>query len=253
MRYPAAKSQSPPPRSPDDPPQLFTFHSSLFAARPPGAPLLLFDLDGTLIDSRRDLATATNLMRADHALPPLDLPTVVSYVGDGLSKLAERALQGAPVPISEALRELSAHYADHLLDQTAPLPGVPESLRALHNAGYGLGLVTNKPAAHARRIFDRFGWTPLFAVLMAGGDTPELKPSPVPILEALRRTSTPPGRALMVGDHHTDLAAARRAGIPSAFLQNGFGDPGPETPTLTFPDFPSLARFLLSPPPPSGE
>ena len=220
---------------------LFTVHSSL---RPQGA-LLLFDLDGTLIDSRRDLATATNLMRADHGLPPLDLPTVVSYVGDGLSKLAERALQGAPVPIPTALRELSAHYADHLLDQTAPLPGVPESLKALHDAGHLQGLVTNKPAVHARRIFDHFGWTPLFAVLMAGGDTPELKPSPVPILEALRRTSTPPDRALMVGDHHTDLEAARRAGIPSAFLQNGFGNTGTETPTLSFPDFTAFARAFL--------
>ena len=213
--------------------------------RPQGASLLLFDLDGTRIDSRRDLATATNLMRADHALPPLDLATVVSYVGDGLSTLAERALQGAPVPLPTALRELSAHYADHLVDQTAPLPGVPESLKALHNAGYLLGLVTNKPAAHARRIFDHFGWTPLFSVLMAGGDTPELKPSPVPILEALRRTSTPPGRALMVGDHHTDLEAARRAGISSAFLLNGFGNPGNETPTFACPDFPSFAKALL--------
>lgn len=222
---------------------LVTRRSSL---RPPsGRALLLFDLDGTLIDSRRDLATATNLMRADHGLPPLDLPTVVSYVGDGLSKLAERALQGAPVPIPTALRELSAHYADHLLDQTAPLPGVPDSLRALRDAGYALALVTNKPAAHARRIFDHFGWTPLFAVLMAGGDTPELKPSPVPILEALRRTATPPDRALMVGDHHTDLEAARRAGIPSVFLQNGFGNTGSETPTHAFPDFASFARSLL--------
>ncbi len=120
-----------------------------------------------------------------------------------------------------------------------------DSRRALRDAGYALALVTNKPAAHARRIFDHFGWTPLFAVLMAGGDTPELKPSPVPILEALRRTATPPDRALMVGDHHTDLEAARRAGLPPVLLHNGFGNTGAETPPHAFPDFAAFARSLL--------
>ena len=212
---------------------------------PPSRCLLLFDLDGTLIDSRRDLATATNLMRGVHGLPPLDLATVVSYVGDGLAKLAERALQGAPVDSAAAVREIGEFYAEHLLDETRPLPGVPENLRALRAAGHRLGLVTNKPARHARRIFDHFGWTDAFAVLMAGGDTPELKPSPVPILEAMRRTGASPAETWMVGDHHTDLEAARRAGIPSVFLLGGFGNRGAETPTRTCRDFADFARGFL--------
>lgn len=207
--------------------------------------LLLFDLDGTLIDSRRDLATATNLMRAAHGLPPLDLATVVSYVGDGLAKLAERALQGAPVDMATAVREIGGFYAGHLLDETRPLPGVPENLKALHDAGHRLGLVTNKPARHARRIFDHFGWTDDFAVLMAGGDTPRLKPSPEPILEAMRRTGASPSETWMVGDHHTDLEAARRAGVSSVFLLSGLGSRGAETPTRVYADFADFARAFL--------
>ena len=207
--------------------------------------LLLFDLDGTLIDSRRDLATATNLMRGAHGLAPLDLATVVSYVGDGLAKLAERALQGAPVDTAVAVREIGEFYANHLVDETHPLPGVPENLKALRAAGHRLGLVTNKPARHARRLFDHFGWTDDFAILMAGGDTPELKPSPVPILEAMRRTGATPSETWMVGDHRTDLEAARRAGVPSVFLLNGFGNRGAESPTRTCTDFADFARAFL--------
>jgi phosphoglycolate phosphatase len=207
--------------------------------------LLLFDLDGTLIDSRRDLVTATNLMRGAHGLPPLDLATVVSYVGDGLAKLAERALQGAPVDPAAAVCEIGDFYADHLVDETRPYPGVPENLKALHAAGHRLGLVTNKPARHARRIFDHFGWTDDFSVLMAGGDTPSLKPSPEPILEAMRRTGASPSETWMVGDHHTDLEAARRAGVSSIFLLSGLGSRGTETPTRIYPDFASFTRAFL--------
>lgn len=207
--------------------------------------LLLFDLDGTLVDSRADLAAATNRMRALHGLPPLDVPTVVSYVGDGLGKLAVRALQGAPVDPAVAAREIGACYDGHETDATRPYPGVDDGLRTLRAAGHRLGLVTNKPARHARRIFDHFGWTTLFSVLMAGGDTPALKPAPDPILEAMRRTGADPASTWMVGDHHTDLEAARRAGISSVFLLSGLGTPGSETPTRVFPGFTAFVRAFL--------
>ena len=207
--------------------------------------LFLFDLDGTLIDSRADLAAATNAMRALHGLAPLPLDTVSAYVGDGVRTLALRALEGTPVDPDLAAREISAAYAEHLTDQTTAYPGVEAGLRALRAAGHDLALVTNKPAPHARRLMDHFGWTPLFSVLLGGGDTPELKPSPRPLQEAMRRTGHAPGNSWMVGDHHTDLEAARRASIRSIFLASGFGNPGAETPDLAFPDFPAFAaRFL---------
>ena len=209
--------------------------------------LFLFDLDGTLIDSRADLAAATNAMRALHNLPALPLETVASYVGDGIRTLAVRALEGAPVDPDLAAREISAAYAEHLTDRTTAYPGVDAGLRALRAAGHDLALVTNKPAPHARRLFDYFGWTPLFSTLLGGGDTPELKPSPLPLQEAMRRTGHRPENSWMIGDHHTDLEAARRAGIRSIYLESGIGHPGTEKPDLTFPDFAAFARHFLSP------
>ena len=207
--------------------------------------LFLFDLDGTLIDSRADLAAATNAMRALHGLPALPLDTVSAYVGDGVRTLALRALEGAAVDPDLAAREISAAYAAHLTDRTTAYPGVEAGLRALRAAGHDLALVTNKPAPHARRLMDHFGWTPLFSVLLGGGDTPELKPSPLPLQTAMQRTGHAPENTWMVGDHHTDLEAARRASIRSIYLASGFGHPGAETPDLAFPDFPAFAaRFL---------
>ena len=207
--------------------------------------LFLFDLDGTLIDSRADLAAATNAMRALHGLPALPLDTVASYVGDGVRVLARRALEGAAVDPDLAAREISAAYADHLTDRTTAYPGVDAGLRALRAAGHDLALVTNKPAPHARRLMDHFGWTPLFAAILGGGDVAELKPSPLPLQTAMQRTGHGPETTWMVGDHHTDLEAARRAGVKSIYLESGIGHPGAETPDLVCPDFAAFAaRFL---------
>ncbi len=210
--------------------------------------LFLFDLDGTLIDSRADLAAATNAMRALHGLPALPLDTVASYVGDGVRVLARRALEGAAVDPDLAAREISAAYADHLTDRTTAYPGVDAGLRALRAAGHDLALVTNKPAPHARRLMDHFGWTPLFAAILGGGDVAELKPSPLPLQTAMQRTGHGPDTTWMVGDHHTDLEAARRAGVKSIYLESGIGHPGAETPDLVCPDFAAFAaRFRPGP------
>ena len=213
--------------------------------------LFIFDLDGTLIDSRADLALATNAMRALHQLPPLPLETVASFVGDGVRTLAIRALEGAPVDPDLAARQISVAYAENLIVHTTPYPSVDEGLRRLHRAGHSLALVTNKPGPHTRRIVAHFGWTELFSVILGGGDTEELKPSPLPLRTVLAQTGYPPDKAWMVGDHHTDLAAARRAGIGAVYLTHGMGHQGAETPTLTFPDFRSFTTHFC-PPSPDG-
>lgn len=210
--------------------------------------LFLFDLDGTLIDSRADIAAAVNQMRARHDLPPLPMERVVAYVGDGVRVLAQRALEGAPVELDAAVNEISAAYAADLTSRTTPYPGVTDGLRALHSAGHHLGLVTNKPGPHARRLLDHFGWTPLFSVALGGGDTAELKPSPLPLQTAMLRAGHAADTTWMVGDHHTDLAAARRAGVRAIFLANGFGNTGTEQADWTFPDFAAFTAYFLAPP-----
>jgi len=207
--------------------------------------LFLFDLDGTLIDSRADLAAATNAMRALHGLPPLPLDTVTAYVGDGIRVLAARALEGAAVDPDLAAREISAAYAAHLTDRTTAYPGVDAGLRALRAAGHDLALVTNKPGPLARRLFDHFGWTPLFAALLVGGDTAELTAARGPLQIAMQRAGHGPATTWMVGDHHTDLEAARRAGVKSIYLESGIGHPGAEKPDLVCPDFAAFASHFL--------
>ena len=108
---------------------------------------ILFDLDGTLIDSAADLAMAVNLTRRDFGLPPKSLPEVISAVGNGVRKLLERTIPECADRMEELLARQRKHYGDHLLDQTALYPGVEETLRRLAGAGHRLGVVTNKPAA----------------------------------------------------------------------------------------------------------
>ncbi|NLB65266.1 MAG: HAD-IA family hydrolase [Lentisphaerae bacterium] len=211
--------------------------------------LFIFDLDGTLLDTRRDLALATNRMRTKHGLPPLSLETVVTYIGDGVRMLALRALEGAPADPDLAAADIVAAYAAHLVVHTAPYPGVDTGLRALRAAGHALAVATNKPAPHMRRLLDHFGWADLFAVQLGGGDTPELKPSPQPLEQAMRATGHTPATSWMVGDHHTDLEAARRAGIPSIFLEYGYGNLGNEAPTRVFSDFSAFITDFLAPKP----
>ena len=143
--------------------------------------LLMFDLDGTLIDSRRDICTAVNLLRANYDLPPLSIETVTSYVGDGIDKLVERSLRGYPVNIEKATRECAEYYRRHLHDETTLYPGVFDGLQRLHKAGYLLALISNKPAAACREILQHFKVAMLFAVVLGGGDTKHLKPHPEPL------------------------------------------------------------------------
>jgi len=207
--------------------------------------LLLFDLDGTLIDSRADLAAAVNRMRKRHHLRPLPLDTIASYVGNGVGMLARRSIQGAEIDPELATAKIAEAYAAHLTDATTAYPGVDEGLHALHAAGYTLALITNKPGVHARALCKYFGWTPLFTVLLGGGDTTELKPSPLPLQLAMERTGFAPADTWMIGDHHTDLEAARNAGIRSVFLENGIGHLSDLTPDNTYPGFEEFSAAFL--------
>ena len=204
--------------------------------------LLIFDLDGTLIDSRRDLATAVNLMRAHFALPPLPLETITSFVGDGVRALVKRALAGTDTNVDEAVRIQGPLYRAHLVEETTLYPGVADGLRALRGAGHVLAVATNKPTGPTETILWHFGLTALFAVRLGGGSTRHLKPDPEAIYSIMQRTRMAPADTWVIGDNHTDLEAARRAAVRSIFLTYGFGRRAAEEPTVTLDTFADLTR-----------
>jgi phosphoglycolate phosphatase len=165
----------------------------------------IFDLDGTLIDSVADLATAVNLLRADLTLPPLDLKTVGSYVGDGATMLVRRSLpEGGFSP--ERLKRFLDLYRVHLLDETRIYPGMADFL--IQHQGEKMAVVTNKPHDLTMTLLK--------------------KPDPLPVLQALRELQADAGHAVMIGDHHTDLRAGRAAGIKTCFCAFGVGNDGGE-------------------------
>jgi phosphoglycolate phosphatase len=208
--------------------------------------LLIFDLDGTLADTRADLATGINLMRAHYGLPALSMETIEGFVGDGIRKLVERSLQGADVNVDEALALDKKFYAEHMLDETALYPGVDEGLRKLAAAGHVLAVLSNKPGDPSRVILKHLGVDGLFLRIIGGGDVPNLKPAPDGILALMQDSGIQTENTWMLGDHHTDLEVAHNAGIKSGFVTYGIGHPGEFTADQVWNGFEELVGFFTA-------
>ncbi|MFO7578200.1 MAG: HAD-IA family hydrolase [Pelovirga sp.] len=184
---------------------------------------LIFDLDGTLINSLPDLTTALNLLRREMELPVLQQDQVGAMVGDGVSLLVRRAL-GEKLYSDQRLERFMTLYDQHLLDQTACYPGITEFLE--HHDPALLALVTNKPIAFTRRILDGLNLAGHFTAVIGGDSYQHKKPDPYPLQQAMRQIAADPERTVMIGDHHNDLQAARAAGIANCFCGYGFGQAG---------------------------
>lgn len=190
-----------------------------------GMKTALFDLDGTLIDSRDDIAWAVNLTRQDFGLAPLSADAVISCVGEGVRTLIQRAIPERPDLWDDMLVRQRQNYGEHLLDHTALYPGVTNTLKTLRGAGWKLGVVTNKPSSATLRILEGLGVLSFLDAVVGGGDCEALKPDPAPLRLAAERmgvTLTP--QDWMVGDHFTDLEAGARAGLLRCFCRYGFGE-----------------------------
>jgi phosphoglycolate phosphatase len=187
-------------------------------AQPPVA----FDLDGTLIDSRADLAEAVNRMRAGYALPPLPLDEVVAKIGEGARRLVERALEDAPrIEVAPALGRFLDEYAPIATRATRPYPGIGDLLVELA-ARRPLALLTNKPEAISRRILEDLGWRELFTVVVGGDTLSARKPDPAGLRHVARRCGAPLERIVLVGDTAIDAAAAAAAGCRFVWVEWGF-------------------------------
>ena len=185
--------------------------------------ILIFDLDGTLIDSAPDIRAAVNRMLAGEGLEPLDLPTVTDFVGNGMPKLVERvmAVKGIDPARHKALTQVTLdHYNAAPSALTRPYPGVPQALAALEAAGHRLALCTNKPEAPARAILADLGLARHFPVVIGGDTLPMRKPDPAPALECVKAMGG--GDAAFIGDSEVDAATAEAAGLPFYLFTEGY-------------------------------
>lgn len=194
-------------------------------AKTPAA--VLFDLDGTLVDSAPDLAAAANRVLADHQRAPVDYARLRSVVSKGGRAMLAVCFPDLDDPAREALLPVFLrYYGERLADQSRLFDGVEALLAALEARGLRWGIVTNKPEALARGVVAGFGWQARCAVLVGGDTLPTRKPDPAPLLLACRQLEVAPGDAIYVGDDLRDVQAARAAGMPSVAALWGYREDG---------------------------
>lgn len=207
---------------------------------------IFFDVDGTLVDSRTDLAAAVNATRKELGYSELPLEEVVACVGNGARYLLEHAIPEAAGRFDELWPMHMRNYAAHLHDATTLYPGVRSTLAELHDRGWLMGVVTNKPGDFTRQILDHFGIGRYFgAGVVGGGDCAEMKPSAMPLRTAAARLRghRVSSHDWMVGDNWTDMDCGRNAGVKTAFCTFGFGRLRESRCTMKINRFDELLRY----------
>lgn len=188
---------------------------------------LIFDLDGTLVDSRVDLAAATNVMLKSFGLPPLSLEQVTSYIGDGARMLVARALgPGRAHLVPQGFAVFMEYYQAHLLDYTRPYDGIPELLTVAQVRGIMLSVLTNKPEAPSREILTGLGLASFFCTVVGGDTLLVRKPDPQGVMHLQRETGIPLTHTLLIGDSRIDMETGKAAGIATCGATWGFGAQG---------------------------
>jgi len=197
--------------------------------------LLIFDLDGTLIDSKRDLVCAVNATRNHAGMEALDSETVYSYVGEGAPTLIRRALgpAAADQQVEEELKFFISYYSQHLVDHTTLYPGVTDTLDRLAAAGVKMAVLTNKPVRMSRAIVEALGVARLFARVYGGNSFEQKKPHPIGIETLMSECDVARDRTMMVGDSSVDIRTARNADVRACGVTYGFQ---PETLAADPPD-----------------
>lgn len=188
---------------------------------------IIFDLDGTLVDSAPDLTEALNRVLIEQDLPSVTAASVRHMVGDGAVKMIERGFRTAGKSFDGALPDqlrqaFLDHYADCLIDQTRPYPGVIETLEKFAAAGRRMAVCTNKPIAMSEVILAKLGMEQFFDAVLGGDSLPVHKPDPAHLHAAIKGAGGTAPHAVMVGDSKTDVGAARNAGVPVVVVSFGY-------------------------------
>jgi phosphoglycolate phosphatase len=186
---------------------------------------IVFDLDGTLIDSVGDIHAALNQMLAQNGCAPLALHTVTSFIGNGSSHLVKRVIDAVGLPGDDArhahcLAEFLHIYSNESARLTTVFEHVHDVLTAFQQSGMVLGLCTNKPAAPTQLVLDQFGLESFFSVVVGGDRLPTRKPDPAMLHLVMQELAV--DHCLFVGDSEVDVATAKAAGMPMALFTKGY-------------------------------
>lgn len=185
---------------------------------------VVFDLDGTLVDSAPDLCGVVNDMLHQHGRVILDMDDIRKMVGDGAAKLIERgfgATGGLPAPLPDLTREFISLYEARIARETRPFPGVVETLERFKAAGLKMGVCTNKTTHLSKRLLDELDLSRFFPVVV-GGDGPARKPDRRHLEVTMQELAAKAGESLMVGDSMNDVAVARNAGVKVVAVTFGY-------------------------------
>ena len=182
--------------------------------------LLIFDLDGTLIDTRQDITNSANQMLAHYGLDQKGVDEVTGYVGDGIAKLVERCMGDEDVNIDEAVLLFKKIYTARLLENTRPYPSIVDLLKQLKV--YRKAILTNKAYAPSKAITDGLGLTGYFEIFVGGDTLPKKKPFPDGVNYILEKAGIGREKSLLVGDGRNDILTAAEAGLQSVYVSWGF-------------------------------
>ncbi|MDY0883838.1 phosphoglycolate phosphatase [Dongia soli] len=209
---------------------------------------LVFDLDGTLVDSAPDIAAAVNQMLAELGAAPVELSRIKQMIGDGTPKLMERVLAAASLTITVAdiMPRFMVFYDRYATRQVTLYPGVAETLRRLKAASCRLGVCTNKPTKATHAVLAAGGIDEVFEAVIGGDALPQRKPQPEPLWATIKQLGGTTETSVMIGDSAVDFACAQAAGIPALILPSGYGMAEvAATPGFTrFADLPDVLRQL---------
>lgn len=186
--------------------------------------LVVFDLDGTLVDSASDIAEAVNRTLVDWSLPRQEETVIRGWIGDGARALVASAFAhaGKAIDLDKVMPGFMVHYADCLLLYPTVYPGVVETLQALRERKVAVAICTNKPQRFVRPLLDALRLGEYFECIVGGDTLPERKPSAAPLLHLVDHFGLQPSQCLMVGDSATDLLTAQAADVPMALVTYGY-------------------------------
>ena len=188
---------------------------------------IVFDLDGTLVDTAPDLVGTLNVLLRQEGLAPLPIEVARPLIGHGARRLLERGFAAANAPLdgekqTDLFNRFLAHYFAHIADESRPFPGCVEALTAIKAAGARLAVCTNKPTNLSIALLDALGMAPLFDAVIGPDAAPAPKPDPRHLEAAVRAAGGSMDRTIMVGDAATDAGAAKAAGVPLVLVSFGY-------------------------------